>query len=130
MKSLSRTTTLKIAAAISFLVSAVSVVGALPLVTQGAATIGQSSDQPPFVVIMIALLAGVVGLVGVYPTWRGLRMGIVLTISANLVNGLSALPGLLFAPTPSLMIAAGLTVAFSVLIIVFCLWRDRRPALA
>ena len=130
MKSLSRSTALKIAAAISFLISAIAVVGTLPLLTQGAASVDQRGDSPPFVVVLISFSVGVVGIVAAYPTWKGQRLGIILTILANLVNGLSAVPGILFAPNPTLTIVASVTVLLSVLIIALCLWPDRKPVVA
>jgi hypothetical protein len=130
MKTLSRSTALKIAAGISLVLSAVSVYFALPMVVQGAANIDQGAAGPPFVVVMIGFVTGVVGIVAAYPTWKGQRWGIILTILANLINGLSAAPGLLFAPDTVLLVAASATVLFTVVIVVLCLWPDRKPALA
>ena len=130
MKSLSRSTALKIAAVISFLSSAWSIVGTLPFVAQGAAAIDQSGEMPPYFILIIGLITGVVGVVAAFGAWKGQRWGIILTILANLVNGLGAAPGILFAPQPGLFVVATVTVVLSVVIVVLCLWRDRKLATA
>lgn len=130
MKKLSRATALKIAAVLSILISLTSIVFSLPMITSGAAAVEQSGEAPPFVVVMLSLLTGVVGLVAAYGTWNQQRWGIVLTILVNLLNGLSAAPGILFAPTTELFIAATLTVILTIAIIVLCLWRDGVTATA
>lgn len=127
MKNLTRPMALKIAAVLSFLMNAYSLVNSLPLLAQGAAAADQSPGSPPYIVILIAVLTAVVGIVGVYGTWKQQRWGIVLTIVANLVNGLSAAPGILFAPQPGLMILSTVTLIITILIIVLCLWRERKP---
>lgn len=130
MKKLSRATALKIAAVLSILISLTSIVFSLPMIASGAAAVEQSGEAPPFVVVMLSLLTGVVGLVAAYGTWNQQRWGIVLTILVNLLNGLSAAPGILFAPTTELFIAATLTVILTIAIIVLCLWRDGVTATA
>jgi len=130
MNRLSRPTALKIAAALSFLLSVISMIGSLPLITQGAAAINQSADSPPYFVLLLGFVTGVVGVVAAYGAWKSQRWGIILTILVNLVNGIAAAPGLLFAPTPALFAAASVTVVFSVIIIVLCLWRDRSLVIA
>ena len=130
MKNLSRPTALKTAAVLSFLMNAYSIINSLPLLAQGAAVANQGTDSPPYIVILIAMLTGVVGLVAAYGAWKQQRWGIVLTILANLLNGLSAVPGILFAPQTGLMFAALATVIITLLIIVLCLWRDRKPVTA
>jgi hypothetical protein len=130
MNSISRSTALKIAAVLAFLIGAFNVVVSLPAVTQGAAVINASPDSPPYIVMLIGLLAGVAGMIAAYGTWKQQRWGIVLTIILTAINGLSAAPGILFAPETFLFIAAIFTVIISILIIVLCLWRDPKPALA
>jgi hypothetical protein len=123
MKGLSRSTALKIAAVLSALMGMVSIVGSLPIIARGAAGVEQSADAPPYFILIIALLTGVMGIVGAYGAWNQQRWGIILTILANLVNRLSAAPGILFAPTSGLLVAATVTVIVTILIIVLCLWR-------
>ena len=130
MNRLSRSTALKIAAVLSFLLNAFAVVFSLPFVVQGAAAINQDTKGPPYFIMLIGLITGVVGVVAAYGTWKGQRWGVILTIIANLVNGLSAVPGILVALTPELFIYASVGVVFSVVIVVLCLWPDRRLATA
>ncbi len=52
MKTLSHSTALKVAAAISPPIGAASAIGALPIVTEGAATVDQSGNQPPFAIVV------------------------------------------------------------------------------
>ncbi len=128
MKSLSRSTALKIAAALFALMGAVSILNTLPLIARGAAGVAQSTDSPPYFILMIGLLTGVIAIVGAYGAWNRQRWGIVLTILVNLLNGLTALPGILFAPQPGLRVISIITVGVAILVIVFCLWRERRTA--
>ena len=128
MKSLSRATALKIAAVLSLIMGVISIASVLPLIARGANGVAQSPDSPPYVVLMIALITGILGIVSAYGAWNQQRWGIILSILANLVNGLSAAPGILFAPMPGLIIVSAVTLIVSILIIVLCLWRERKPA--
>jgi hypothetical protein len=130
MNRLSRSTALKTAAVLSFLSSAYSVIFALPMIAQGAAAIDQGGEAPPYFVIMLAVILGVVGIVAAYGCWKQMRWGVILTIIVNLLGGLSAAPGILFAPTTQLFVSASVSVAFSIVIIVLCLWPDRKLATA
>lgn len=130
MNRFSRSTALKIAAVLSFLSSAFSVIFALPMIAQGASAIDQGGDSPPYFVLMLAVILGVVGIVAAYGCWKGMRWGVILTIIVNLLGGLSAAPGILFAPTTQLFVSAGVSVAISIVIIVLCLWPDRKLATA
>ncbi len=127
MKNLSRTVALKIAAILSVLMGMVSIANTLPLIARGATGVAQSTDSPPYAILMVGLLTGVIGIVAAYGTWNQQRWGVILTILVNLVNGLGAVPGILFAPQPMLMITAVATVVVSILIVVLCLWRERKP---
>jgi hypothetical protein len=130
MNRLPRSTALKIAAVISFLLSSFSIVGSLPFIAQGSAAIAQSGETPPYFIIFLGFVTGVVGVVAAYGAWKGQRWGVILTILANLVNGLAATPGIIIAPTTGLFVAASLTVFLSIVIIVLCLWPDRKLAVA
>jgi hypothetical protein len=110
--------------------SAYSVIFALPMIAQGAAAIDQGGEAPPYFVIMLAVILGVVGIVAAYGCWKQMRWGVILTIIVNLLGGLSAAPGILFAPTTQLFVSASVSVAFSIVIIVLCLWPDRKLATA
>lgn len=128
MKTFSRSTALKIAAVLSLIVNGYSAVFALPLVAQGADTVNQNPEMIPYFVLLLSLVVGVIGIVAAYGAWKQQRWGIILTIVTALINGLSAAPGLNMAPTEMFRVFAIAGVTLSAVIIVFCLWRDRRVA--
>ncbi len=130
MNSISRSTALKIAAVLSFLLSAITIPGSLSFVAQGAPAINQSPEGPPYFVEVILFATSIIGVVAAYGTWKQMRWGIAITIVINCLDVLVALPGVLFAPRPWGFIASLVTVLINILIVVFCLWRDRKPALA
>jgi uncharacterized membrane protein YccC len=130
MNRLSRSTALKTAAVLSFLLSAFSIILGLPLIAQGYEAVVQGGATPPYFVLMLAVILGVVGIVAAYGCWKQMRWGVILTIIVNLLNGLSAAPGILFAPTTQFFVSASVTVALSIVIIVLCLWPDRKLATA
>jgi hypothetical protein len=130
MNRLSRSTTLKIAAVLSFLSGAFAVIFSLPLIAQGAAAVNQGGEAPPYFILMSGVILGAVSMVAAFGCWKQMRWGVILTIIVNLLDGLSAAPGILFAPTPGLFVSASLTVVLSIVIIVLCLWRDRQLAIA
>lgn len=129
MKGLSRSTALKIAAVLSAVLGTLSLIGALPLIARGASSVAQSNDSPPYAILIVALVTGIIAIVAAFGTWKRQRWGIILTILVNLINGLGAVPGIQAAPTPFLTYAATATVIVSVLIIVLCLWRERQSVM-
>jgi hypothetical protein len=130
MTGLSRSTALKIAAALMFLNGLFSVIFSTPLLTRGEAMVEQSLDAPPYSVVIAGFVLAIVMLIAAYGTWMKQRWGIVLALVTNAVGALLAAPGILFAPTSFLWIAATASVLLSVITIVLCLWRDRKSALA
>ncbi len=127
MKSLSRSTALKIAAVISLLFALWALVATLPAVLRGP---NATTLAPPFIIVVITLVLGVVQLVAAYGVWMQQRWGIVLTIITNVLNALAAAPGVLFASTTQLFIEATVGIIVNILVIVLCLWRDRNLAAA
>jgi hypothetical protein len=123
-----RPTRITIAAILMALTSLYSIVAAVPLLARGAAEVNAGADSPPYFILVVALIAGVAGLVAAYGLWRNQRWGKILTIVLSAINGLSALPGVFFAPTTALWYSAIGTVALSVLIIVLVLWPAPRLA--
>jgi uncharacterized membrane protein len=73
MKSLSRATALKIAAVLSLMMGIIRVASVLPLIARGANGVAQSSDSPPYVILMVALITGILGIVGAYGAWNQQR---------------------------------------------------------
>ncbi|MFM8319451.1 MAG: hypothetical protein ACKOC5_00940 [Chloroflexota bacterium] len=128
MNSLSRSTAIKIAAGVSFILNLFSAVAGLLLLPAGASANNSNPESIPYGVLMLGTIMGVIGIVAAYGAWKQQRWGVVLTILVNLVNGLSAAPGILFAPTTPLFISALATVVGGVIIIVLCLWPGRQAA--
>ncbi len=130
MNHISRSTALKIAAVISLLLSVLSIPVTLSFLAQGANAVNTSPAGPPYFVEVILFVTSIVGVVAAYGTWKQMRWGITITILISCINLLSSGPGLLFAPRPVGLFASLVTVVLSILTIVFCLWRDPKPALA
>jgi hypothetical protein len=122
MNRLSRPTALKIAAVLSFLLSVFTIIQVFLLGAEAA----NQADGPGFGGLMLVMAIGVAGVVAAYGAWKQMRWGIVLTIIVNLINGLTAAPGLLEAPTTFLFVNALIDVVLGVIIIVLCLWRDHK----
>lgn len=129
MSNLSRANALKIAAAISFLLGIYAVVASI-LYLQNGNVVDFAPDAPPYFVMVAALVLGIVRLIGAYGAWKSQQWGIFLTVIANVVDGVAAVPGILFAPTVGLQISAIVSVVAAIVITVLCFWRDRRPAIA
>ena len=76
---------------------------------------------PPFVIVLSTII-GAAGLVAAWGAWRGQKWAIWLTIALSMVGGLSALPGILFAPNNIARVSAIITVAVSIFVIVVFLF--------
>lgn len=98
------------------ILSIVNVILSLPGVLDPNLTEG----IPPFVMVLSTMVAAV-GLVAAWGAWQGQKWGIWLTIALCLVNGLSALPGVLFAPNNFARVSAIIGVAVSIFVIVVLL---------
>ena len=96
---MSRSRSYAIAAALAALLSLANVVVALTVLPQGSDKVNSSSNQPPYVVLMIEVLVGALGLVAAYGVLRIQRWGVVLTLAVMIVNVLLSLPGIPFGPT-------------------------------
>jgi hypothetical protein len=130
MYRLSRSTALKIAAVISFLANTYNLIGSLPMIVQGSNMFNQATPGPPYFILMLGFILSIIAVVAAYGTWKQMRWGIILTIVTSVIGGLSAAPGLVFRPTPGLFIGALVAVTLSIVIVVLCLWPDRKPAVA
>src|SRR5262245_31349221 len=118
MKSLSRPTALKIAAVLSLILGVIGLVFALPMLSRGESGVDLANDAPPYFVILSGFVFAILRLVGAYGTWREQRWGIVMTILANALDSILALPGIFYAPTTELWLSSIFGVAVSVIIIV------------
>ena len=82
----------------------------------------------PAVVVYLAVVVGVVGLLGAAGLWMLRKLGIWLTIVVCVLNILSAAPGLTEAPNTALQVAATVTVVVFALIIVLVVLSSSRRA--
>ena len=58
--------------------------------------------------------------------WRNQKWGVILTVVLRAVDGVSALPGILFAPTVEFKILASMGVLLAVAVIALLLWPKPR----
>ncbi len=134
MNRLSRPTALKIAAAIILVMSLVEIfVYDLPDLFRGAAAVDQvaaANGGPPYIAVLLIFVVSIVGIVAAYGAWRGQKWGVVLVIIVAVLRELDSLAGFLFAPLLTTRILGGIGVVLCLLVIVLCLWRERKPALA
>jgi uncharacterized membrane protein (DUF2068 family) len=122
-----RSTNYTIAAILQAALSVMGITGALVYLPRGAEALNQGSDSPPYAVLIIGMAIGVLGLVSAWGVWKSKRWGVILTIVLRVVDGLLALPGMIFAPTPTLTILSTAGVVFSVVVIALLLWPQPRP---
>jgi uncharacterized membrane protein (DUF2068 family) len=123
---MSRSPNYTIAAVLAGLLSLANAITALVLLPQGSAKINHSSNQPPYVVILIEVVVGLIGVVAAYGVFRTQRWGVVLTLVLMVINVLISLPGIPFGPTAFDKISSAVAVAVSVAAIYFLLRRDSR----
>ena len=126
MNRLSRSTAIKIAAVLSFLLGFWGIYLFLPSLSQGSAALNAGLDTPPYVVVVIALALALVRILAAHGTWQSQRWGILLTILANGLDGAAAVPGILFARTTTLWLSATFATVLPIIVVVLCLWRDRK----
>jgi hypothetical protein len=125
---MNRTPLYKTAVILSALLSLASIVLIFPALLQGPADQGMAEGIPRVVIVLSAIYSSV-GLVAAYGAWRGQKWGIWLTIVVRALDGLLALPGVLFAPTDIARVSAILSVLIGLFVIVVLLRRPN-PALA
>jgi uncharacterized membrane protein (DUF2068 family) len=108
-----------IAAVLQLLISIFAIVLFVPALALGS---DSAADAPPFALALAAFAAGVLGLLSAYGVWRNQKWGVVLTIVIRALDGLAALPGILFAPTPFMWASSVVFIVASVAIIGLLLW--------
>jgi hypothetical protein len=114
-----------IAAVLAGLLSLEGAVTSLVLVSQGAAKINHSSNQPPYAIVIGGVIVGLIGVVAAYGVFRTQRWGVVLTLILMVINGLFSLPGIPFGPTVFDKVSAVVTVIVAGTVIYFLLRRDK-----
>lgn len=104
-----------------------SLVLVFPALLGGPGSAGVISDIPQVVLVLGGLLAAV-GLVSAYGAWRFQKWGIWLTIVVRAVDGISALPGILAAPSELLRLSAITAVVLAIFVIAVLLRRPQTQA--
>jgi hypothetical protein len=115
-----------IAAVLAGVLSLANAITALILLPQGASKINHSSNQPPYAVILIEVVVGLIGVVAAYGVFRTQRWGVIVTLVLMVINVLISLPGIPFGPTAVDKITSALAVVVSGAAIYFLLRRDTR----
>lgn len=119
-----------IAAILTGIFGIYNIVASIPILAQGAEAVNATAavDNPPYFILVLALILGVVALVTAWGLWRNQRWAKIITILIMALGGLSALPGVLFAETLSLRISAIAGVVIPLSVIVLILWRSPQTA--
>jgi hypothetical protein len=113
-----------IAAVLAGLLSLINAIMALVLLPQGATKINHSSNQPPYAVILIEVVVGLIGVVAAYGVFRSQRWGVIVTLVLMVINVLISLPGIPFGPTAFDKISSVVGVIIAGAAIYFLLRRD------
>ena len=128
MNKLSRSTGLKIAAAIVLVLALVNViVYDIPFLTQGMAALDQASnaDQgPPFFMVILGFAFDVLAIVAAYGTWQAQRWGVILMIIVSAYNCFNNALAAVFAPWVATQIFAAVSVLLFLGVIYLCLRRE------
>jgi hypothetical protein len=124
--AMSHTRNYTIAAVLAGLLSLANAITALILLPQGADKINHSSNQPPYAVVLIEVVVGLIGVVAAYGVFRTQRWGVILTLVLMVINVLISLPGIPFGPTAVDKITSVVAVIVSGAAIYFLLRRDTR----
>lgn len=112
------------AAIINAVISAIGLVVSIAPLSLGADGANADSNNPPFAVLVVGVVLGVLGLMGSFGIWRGDRWGIILTVAVRGLDGVSSLFGV-FADDLSLQLLAILSVVAAAAVIFLLLRRDR-----
>jgi hypothetical protein len=119
-----RSTAHTVAAVLNLVLSLLGIAFSLPYLWQGAAASG-GEGQPPYAVILLSLILGVVGVISSYGVWTGQRWGVVLTVVVNALNFLSGVPGVIFGGSAFLVIGSIVGCVGNIVIVYLLLRRSR-----
>ena len=123
---MSRSRNYTTAAVLAGLLSLANTIIALALLPQGSAKVNHSSNQPPYAVILIEVVIGLIGLVAAYGVFRTQRWGVILTLVLMVVNVLISLPGIPFGPTTFDKISSVVALLVGAAVIYLLLRRETR----
>jgi hypothetical protein len=123
---MSRSRNYTIAAVLAGALSLANAIVALVLLPQGADKINHDSNQPPYAVILIEVVIGLIGVVAAYGVFRTQRWGVIVTLVLMVVNVLISLPGIPFGPTAFDKISSAGALVISGAVIYLLLRRDSR----
>lgn len=115
-----------IAAVLAGLLSLANAITSLILLPQGAAKINANSNQPPYAVILIEVVVGLIGIVAAYGVFRQQRWAVITTLVLMVVNALISLPGIPFGPNLIDKVTSVISLIVSAAAIYFLLRRDTR----
>lgn len=123
---MSRSRNYTIAAVLAGALALANTVVALVLLPQGADKINHSSNQPPYAVLLIEVVIGLIGIVAAYGVFRTQRWGVVTTLVLMVANVLISLPGIPFGPTTLDKVSSAGSVVVAAAALYFLLHRDTR----
>jgi hypothetical protein len=87
---------------------------------------GTGEEGPPFVVLLLSAVLGVVSIVAAVVAWRsGNRVAIRLNAAALIINAVTSLPAFFVDVSAGIKVAAAVTVLLTVLAVVLILSRER-----
>jgi uncharacterized membrane protein (DUF2068 family) len=116
------------AAVLNALISVIGLVVSIAPLHLGEEGASANGDNPPFAVLVVGVVFGVLGLVGSFGIWRGERWGLILTIVIRGLDGLASLAGV-FADDTTLRLLAIVSVAGAA-IVIFLLLRPSHESVA
>jgi hypothetical protein len=123
---MSRSRNYVVAAALAGVLSLANTIVALVLLPQGSSKINHSSNQPPYAVILVEVVIGLLGIVAAYGVYRTQRWGVILTLVLMVINVLISLPGIPFGPTAFDKVSSAVALVVSAAVIYFLLRRETR----
>jgi uncharacterized membrane protein (DUF2068 family) len=127
---MTRPRTFSIAAVLMLIYSLIAIAFEIPNLMLGMGAQTQyNGDGPPFVLVLVNVVAGAMGIVAAFGVWRMQKWAVVLTIVLASIGILTSLPAMLFAPGMLKLGGAG-GAAMAIVIIALLLWPQpkERPA--
>ncbi len=121
MGRMTRSTALRIAAALSVLVAIIGIA----LFDLPNLVLGARDSEAPFGLVLGSFTSDVLALVAAYGAWRLQKWGAVLLIAVNAFWIVQAVTSLLFDRTGAELLFASVMLVHHVVVISFCLWRER-----